>query len=197
MASWRKMIFSKTISLYWWWNTCDSKTRGVSSCLLREKQYVILLLWIEQALLLSACGHFTAQSKHWNGRGDWVFSWHAALHPDATDWPVLEGPQLICLHGRRSVILPGCPRKSDSSEYTFLAACDHMWTEDCFSAANACLLFCPLTQLDYSSTPLILNSSQRFNMPLEFDIWLNLDGNLMTCGLWPPVETLVNSLWAY
>lgn len=175
------------------------ETRGVSSCLAREKQYVFLLLWVEQALLLSACGHSTAQSKHWNGRGDWVFSWHAALHPDATDWPVLEWPQLICLHGRRSVILPGLWRRSDSSEaeYTSWTTCDHMWTVARFSATYACLLFCPLTQLDYSSTPLILNSSQRFNMPLEFDIWLNLDGNLMTCSLWPPVETRVNSLWAY
>ncbi len=178
--------------------TKRQESRGVSSCLAREKQNVFLVLCVEQALLLSACGHSTAQSKHWNGRADWVFSWHAALHPDATDWPVLEWPQPICLHEGRSVILPGCSWKSDSSKVdTFWTLCDHMRTQDHFSANHTRLLLCPLTQLDYSSTPLILSSSQRFNMPLEFDIWLNLDGNLMTCNLWPPAETLVNSLWAY
>lgn len=47
------------------------------------------------------------------GEGDWVLSWPAA---PATAWPVAEGPQLICLRGRRSVILPGRCRKSDSAE---------------------------------------------------------------------------------
>lgn len=175
------------------------RREGESGHVWPQENSMFSFLCVEQAIALSACGHSTAQSKQGNGRGDWVFSWHAALHPDATDWPVLEWPQLICLHGRRSVILPGCSRTSDSSEaeYSSQTTCDHMWTEECFSATYARLLFCPRTQLDYSSTPLILNCSQRFNMPLEFDIWLNLDGNLMTCSLWPPVETLVNSLWAY
>lgn len=171
----------------------------MSSCLAREKLNVILRLWVEQALLLSACGYTSIQSKQRNRRGDWVFLWHAALHPDTTDWPVLEWPQLICLRRRWSVILPRRSRSSDSTkaEYTFRTTCAHMWTEECFSAIYVCLLFRLLTQLDYRSAPLILNSSQRFNMPLEFDIWLNLDGNLMTVSLWPAVETVINSLWAY
>lgn len=100
--------------------------------LAREKQNVILLLWAEQALLLSACGHFTGQCKHWNGRGDWVFSWHAVLHPDATDRPVLEWPQLICLYGRRSVILPACSSKSEGSkaEWAFWTTHDCLWAQD-------------------------------------------------------------------
>lgn len=53
----------------------------------------------EQGLLLSVCGHSPAQSKHRNGRPDWVFLRHAActLTPP-TDWPVWVTP----------VYLPGC-----------------------------------------------------------------------------------------
>lgn len=72
--------------------------------------------------------------------------------------------------------------------------CDRMWTEGCFSSLS--LLFCPRTQLDYSGAALIPSnphSSQRFNMPVEFDIWLNLDGTLMTWSLWLHVQTITDS----
>lgn len=46
---------------------------------------------------------------------------------------------------------------------------------------------CPTIGLLHSLSLPIVDSSHRFNMPVEFGIWVNLDVNLMTFGLWHPV----------
>lgn len=94
------------------------------------------------------------------GRRDWVLSWHAALHPDAADW-LAEWPRLICLREEKvsNLLLDAARKKNDSFEDTLAkTTCDRMWTEDwllCY--LTHWLLLCPRRQLDYSSTPLILN----------------------------------------
>lgn len=53
------------------------------------------------------------------GRRDWVLSWHAALHPNAADWPA-EWPRLICLREEKvsNLLLDAARKKNDSFEDT-------------------------------------------------------------------------------
>lgn len=134
--------------------------------------------------------HLTAQSEHSDGGEGSVF-----MARCVAPWR----HRLTCVkvitaqRAAYKVRNPTTPRQSIGCS----RPCEYLWTEECFCALYVCLLFWPQLQLDYRSTPPILNRSQRFNMPVEFDIWLNLDGNLMTWDLWHPVEAPINSLCAY
>lgn len=152
----------------------------------------------EQGLLLSVCGHSPAQYKHRNGRPDWVFLRHAActLTP-LTDWLTSVSDHSLSAwlwERRRGVLLTDCPSPSDHMGETH--STEPIWTS-CVDretyrpplvlSTMSLAVSCPTIGLLHSLSLPILDSSHRCNMPVEFGIWVNLDVNLMTCGLWHPV----------
>lgn len=86
----------------------------------------------EQGLLLSVCGHSPAQSKHRNGRPDWVFLRHAActLTPP-TDWLTsVSDPSLSAWlwERRRGVLLTDRPSQSDHIRVGETHSAEPIWT---------------------------------------------------------------------
>lgn len=115
----------------------------------------------EQGLLLSVCGHSPAQSKHRNGRPDWVFLRHAActLTPP-TDWLTsVSDPSLSAWlwERRRGVLLTDRPSQSDHIRVGETHSAEPIWTS-CVDRETYrpplvlplhCLSLCPVLQLDY------------------------------------------------
>lgn len=60
------------------------------------------------------------------GRRDWVLSWHAALHPDAADWPA-EWPRLICLREEKvsNLLLDAARKRPTASRILWR---NHVWS---------------------------------------------------------------------
>lgn len=154
----------------------------------------------EQGLLLSVCGHSPAQSKHRNGRPDWVFLRHAActLTPP-TDWLTsVSDPSLSAWlwERRRGALLTDRPSQSDHIRVGETHSAEPIWTScvdrhtdhlSSFLSTMSLAVSRPTIGLLHTLSLPIVDSSHRFNMPVEFGIWVNLDVNLMTFGLWHPV----------